>query len=97
MKIGSNERDDVLKYTRGGHPQLACQRLFELTHKGAETLINMEGVGNHPNAYFAASMAYYKALNKDKDTPKAEGMSQEASQAESGSQEAAPMEVEEAA
>lgn len=45
----------------------ACQRHFEVAHPKAEQMINMEGIGNHPNAWFEASRAYYRNLNKDKE------------------------------
>lgn len=65
------DRDEMLRLARGQHYQLACAKHFEVSHKGAESLISLDGVGNHPNAWFAASMAYYKELNKDKAAPPA--------------------------
>ena len=60
------DRDEMLRLSKGQHYQLACAKHFEVTHKGSEQIISLDGVGNHPNAWFAASMAYYKELNKDK-------------------------------
>lgn len=105
MKIGYTEREEILKFTRGGHPQLACQRHFEVTHKGAEKLINMEGVGNHPNAFFGASMAYYKALNKEGEESGSSKQGEGSSPIQEGDlpsdsqpqESSSPMEVEEAA
>lgn len=41
--------------------QIACRRHFEVTHPGAEGEAEAESVGNHPNAWFDASMRYYTA------------------------------------
>ena len=42
--------------------QIACQRHFEITHPDAyQRGINTDGVGNHPNAWTAASMEYHTA------------------------------------
>lgn len=48
---------EVLELVRGSHYQVACMRYFHLTHAGADTDL----VVNHPNEYFAASEAYYRA------------------------------------
>lgn len=54
--------------------QLACQKHFEVTHKGWEDLTSISDVGNHPNAWFAASENYYKALQGDnKEVSQIEG------------------------
>ena len=53
-------RDEILKLSKAQHFQLACSKHFDVTHPDASNLINLHDVGNHPNAYFAASMAYYK-------------------------------------
>lgn len=99
-QVGVNDRDEMLRLSRGQHYQLACAKHFEVSHKGAESLISMDGVGNHPNAFFAASMAYYKELNKDKTAP-AGGVKRETSSSSSSqnssSQEPSPMEQDEPA
>jgi len=61
--VGGVEREEMLKLAKGQHYQLACAKHFEVSHKGAESVISLDGVGNHPNAFFAASMAYYKEKN----------------------------------
>lgn len=38
--------------------QIACQRVFQYTHGNKVP----ENVGNHPNAYFDASIKYYRDL-----------------------------------
>lgn len=40
--------------------QVACLRLFEMTHKGSIA----ENVGNHPNAYLNSSLQYKKDMEK---------------------------------
>lgn len=40
--------------------QVACLKLFELSHKGGIA----DNVGNHPNAYVNSSLAYKKELEK---------------------------------
>lgn len=78
---GGTNRPPHHHQTPQQHYQLACAKHFEVSHKGAESLISLDGVGNHPNAWFAASMAYYKELNKDRAPP------QSSSSSSSGSQE----------
>jgi hypothetical protein len=80
--VGYTDREEMLRLVKTNNPQLACLKHFELSHPRAESMIQLDGVGNHPNAWFAASMAYHKAQrekdgggNKDKDK-KAEGASQ---------------------
>lgn len=58
---------------------MACLKHFEITHPGAEAIINMEGVGNHPNAWFAASMAYWREKNSKE---KGAGVKREAGEGE---------------
>lgn len=65
LKLGVADKDAMMGHVRGKNYQLACQHHFEATHKGYEAEgVNAEGVGNHPNAWTAASMSYYKAKNK---------------------------------
>lgn len=40
--------------------QVACLRLYEMTHKGSIA----ENVGNHPNSYFNSSIQYKKDVEK---------------------------------
>ena len=42
--------------------QVACLRLYELSHKNAVG----ENVGNHPNAFFNSSISYNKEVEKKK-------------------------------
>lgn len=40
--------------------QVACLRLFELSHKNSVP----ENVGNHPNSFFNSSIQYKKEIEK---------------------------------
>lgn len=40
--------------------QVACLRLFELSHKGGVA----DNVGNHPNSFFNSSIEYQKQVEK---------------------------------
>lgn len=46
----------VLKYARGGHYQVACAKLFELTQPGGSQVDGEVSVSfQHPNEYFEES------------------------------------------
>jgi DNA primase large subunit len=64
LKIGGvAEREAILKLKRDGNPNLACAKHFEIMHPSAGAVegVSLEGVGNHPNAWFTASRKYYEA------------------------------------
>lgn len=64
MRIGnSSDRDSILRLKKENNFQLACLKHFEVTHPGAATAVDVdvEGVGNHPNAWFMASVSYGRA------------------------------------
>jgi DNA primase large subunit len=62
LRLDREDKDAMLGHVRNKGYQLACQRHFEAVHKGYEEAgVNADGVGNHPNAWMAASMQYYKA------------------------------------
>lgn len=64
LKIGSvSDRDAIMTYKKGGHFQLACQKHFEVMHPAAASVdgVKLDGVGNHPNAWFEASVHYHNA------------------------------------
>ena len=64
MKIGSPaDRNEILNQKRSKNFQLACVKHFEITHPQAASTrgANLDGVGNHPNAWFAASVSYHNA------------------------------------
>ena len=63
--------------------QVACQRHFEITHPGAFARgVNADGVGNHPNAWTAASMEYHSEGGQAK--AEAGGGAEEAAGGEAG-------------
>ncbi len=61
--------------------QLACRLHYEATHPGSDA----DKVGNHPNAWFDASLAYHKAQKEEEGGGKAA----EAATADGGGQQAA--------
>lgn len=66
LKIGSvAERDSIMSHKKDGNFQLACAKHFEVSHPAATMVdgINLDGVGNHPNAWFSASVSYHNAKN----------------------------------
>lgn len=67
MKIGSPaERGEILRLKKSNNHQLACLRHFEVTHPNAKSKpdVELDNVGNHPNAWFSASVSYH-AKGKD--------------------------------
>ena len=50
-----------IEQVKGQNYQIACRRHFEVTHPGPEGEVEVEFVGNHPNAWFDASARYYAA------------------------------------
>ena len=58
--LTSSDMKVVLDKKRENLYQVACLRLFEMTHKGSIA----ENVGNHPNAYFNSSLQYKKDIEK---------------------------------
>ena len=64
LKIGSvSDRDAIMALKKEGNFQLACQKQFEVSHPGAASVdgVSLDGVGNHPNAWFSASVSYHNA------------------------------------
>lgn len=62
MSIGTpTERGDILRLKRTNNYQLACLKHFEIMHPGALSApnVDMDNVGNHPNAWFSASLSYH--------------------------------------
>ena len=69
------EREAIMSYKREGNYQLACTKHFETVHPGVLSLaagggggggqqqqggsVSLDGVGNHPNAWFSASVSYH--------------------------------------
>ena len=68
MNIGTPaDRDAIMGLKRGNHFQLACAKHFEVTHPGAANMkdLSINGVGDHPNAWYAASVSYHAAKSGD--------------------------------
>jgi len=68
MNIGTPaDRDAIMGLKRGNHFQLACAKHFEVTHPGAANMkdLSINGVGDHPNAWYAASVSYNAAKSSD--------------------------------
>lgn len=60
LKIGNaTDRAAIVSLKKSNQFQLACQKHFEVTHPKAVTMdVPLDNVGNHPNAWFRASVAY---------------------------------------
>lgn len=61
MQIGSAmDRNEILNLKKNKHYNLACQKHFEVMHPNAVSVkdLNLSGVGDHPNAWYAASVGY---------------------------------------
>ena len=60
LKIGTpSDRTAIVNLQKSKHYNLACLEHFKVMHPKAETMdISVDNVGNHPNAWFRASMAY---------------------------------------
>lgn len=68
LNIGSNaDRKDILDKKKSKQFQLACQKHFEVMHPNARGMseVSLDNVGNHPNAWFAASMSYRAKMKGD--------------------------------
>ena len=64
LQIGTAaERNQILHLKKSKHYNLACMKHFEVMHPHAAGVegIQLQGVGEHPNAWFASSVAYRKA------------------------------------
>lgn len=62
MAVGTPaDRGEMLRLKKSNNFQLACLKHFEVAHPSAMSVpgIEMDNVGNHPNAWFSASMSYH--------------------------------------
>jgi DNA primase large subunit len=67
LQIGNaQDRISIMNLKRSNQFQLACQKHFEVMHpNAAEAGVPLDNVGNHPNAWFRASVAYHdKSQNR---------------------------------
>jgi DNA primase large subunit len=64
LQVGSPEdRSSILRLQKSNQYQLACQKHFEVMHPKAVSMeVSVDNVGNHPNAWFRASVAYGEKL-----------------------------------
>jgi len=66
MALAPTETAAILGHVKKKNYQLACQRHFEATHpKAPDHTLDMNGVGNHPNAWFKASRTYHTSATPD--------------------------------
>lgn len=65
LKIGTpQDRSAIVNLQKSRHYNLACLEHFKVMHPNAETMDTaVDNVGNHPNAWFRASMAYEENTN----------------------------------
>lgn len=68
------EQAEITKLVKGNHFQIACTKLFELTHRavGIKAGDGIDGgeTVDHPNRYFVRS----RELAKDKESREKDGM-----------------------
>lgn len=63
LSVGTtNDRNEIINLKKSNQFQLACLKHFQVVHPDAanRTDVNMDNVGNHPNAWFRASVSYHK-------------------------------------
>jgi DNA primase large subunit len=69
LSVGdTRDRTEIIKLKQAGQYQLACLKHFHIRHpersgNGGTVVVNdlLDNVGNHPNAWFKASVAYQRA------------------------------------
>jgi DNA primase large subunit len=65
LQIGtSGDRDAIMSHKMKGNFTIACQTHFKAVHPNYNQ-VDLNGVGDHPNAWYAASVAYNKLKNGD--------------------------------
>ncbi|XP_059157003.1 DNA primase large subunit-like [Physella acuta] len=64
--ISKDGAEVIMKYTKGGHYQIACAKFFELSHGISDSNSEVEMVIQHPNQYFEHSQ---KLLNGPPKAP----------------------------
>jgi DNA primase large subunit len=62
LSIGGKDLQEIISKANSNHPQLACQKHFDVTHPDHEKMqvSGVDSVANHPNAWIKASIAYEK-------------------------------------
>jgi DNA primase large subunit len=67
--LSLGDKNAILSLKKNHNYQLACAKHFEVLHPHAASTpdVQLDNVGNHPNAWFAASVSYHsKKLGADK-------------------------------
>lgn len=60
--LTDTETNMIVDKKRDGMHQVACLKLFEMSHKNSVP----DNVGNHPNSFFNSSFQYWKEMNQRK-------------------------------
>lgn len=63
LGVKPNEQKNILAQKQSNNYQLACIEHFKVVHN--DTKVGVDNVGNHPNAWFHASVAHHKATGTD--------------------------------
>jgi DNA primase large subunit len=66
LQIGTaRDRSEIVSLKKSRQFQLACQKHFDVMHPQSTAVegLSLDNVGNHPNAWFRASVAYHEAKN----------------------------------
>ena len=67
MGVGGADKGEIMNHKKAKNFQLACAKHFEAQHPNVAKMtgpegVEMDGVGNHPNAWFAASVKYWEKM-----------------------------------
>ena len=91
LGISPQDQTNIVTQQKSHQYQLACVEHFRRAHPSEGLMKNasMDNVGNHPNAWFAASLAHAKAMGTAPTTTPTGGMAPEQSSSGVDSQRAA--------
>lgn len=73
LNVGTpSDRSEILSLQKTHNYQLACQKHFQVMHPEAASRpeVPLDNVGNHPNAWFRASVAYHMDPSNNKEAKK---------------------------
>lgn len=70
-KVAYSGNNEIMLLVQDKHYQVACRKYYSYMHNGNEA----DNVGNHPNAYFDASMKYYNDSSNNNRSVKTESES----------------------
>mmetsp|Transcript_20504 Transcript_20504/g.59414 ORF Transcript_20504/g.59414 Transcript_20504/m.59414 type:complete len:476 (+) Transcript_20504:64-1491(+) len=73
LGVNAQQQKGIIAQQLSHNYQLACVEHFKVTHPGVDSnqQVSTDNLGNHPNAWFSASVAYEKAMGgggSDKET-----------------------------